>query len=86
MSKSNITHNYPLITVKWYDHWSTAVNEPYTREEVEAMARRVVRETSGYLVYEDRFVIGVAGTLEEDETMTEISFFMKRSILKRSDK
>ena len=81
-----MTHDYKLITVRWYDHWSTETNIPYTVEEVKQMARRVVRETSGYLVYEDRFVIGVAGTIEEDDTMTEINWFMKRAILNRSDK
>jgi hypothetical protein len=50
------------------------------------MARRVIRETSGYLVHEDRFVIGIAGTIEEDGTMCEINWFMKRAILHRSDK
>ena len=79
-------HTYPLITVKWYDHWCTEPNDPYTVEEVKAMARRVVRETSGYLIHEDRFVIGVAGTIEEDGTMWEINWFMKRAILNRSDK
>lgn len=86
MSKLSIQHDYPLITVKWYDHWCTGVNDPYTVEEVKEMARRVIRETSGYLIHEDRFVIGVAGTIEEDGTLTEINWFMKRAILHRSDK
>ncbi len=82
----SIDHDYKLITVRWYDHWCTGANDSYTVEEVKAMARRVVRETSGYLIYEDRFLIGVAGTVEEDETLCEINWFMKRAILTRSDK
>ena len=80
-----MNHEYKLITVRWYDHWVTGANESFTVEEVKNMARRVVRETSGYLVHEDRFVIGIAGTIEEDGTMCEINWFMKRAILSRSD-
>ncbi len=76
----------PIITVKWYDHWMSEINVCFTDEEIKAMARRVVRETTGYLVYEDRFVIGVAGTVEEDNTKSDINWFMKRAILSRSDK
>lgn len=82
----SIDHDYPLITVRWYDHWCTPSNTSYELEEVKRMARRVIRETSGYLIHEDRYVIAVAGTIEEDETICEINYFMKRAILSRSDK
>jgi len=84
-------HRFPKITVEWADHWSTETNQPYTQQEIDAMARAVIRETNGYLVYEDpprkkHGVIGVAGTIEEDGQATEITFFMRSAILHRSDR
>lgn len=85
VKKPTLDHGYPLVTVRWYDHWCTEPNDTFTVEEVKEMARRVIRESSGYLVHEDRFVVGIAGTIEEDGTMCEINWFMKRAILSRSD-
>lgn len=79
-------HNFPLITVEWADHWATETNKPYTVEEIADMAKAVVRETTGYLVYEGKRVLGIASTIEEDGSATEINFFMKRAIISRSDK
>ena len=79
-------HTFPRITIQWGDHWCTEQNEPYSLEEIERMARAVIRETSGYLVYEGKRVLAVAGTIEENGDATEINFFMKRAIINRSDK
>jgi len=81
-----IKHEFPLITVKWGDHFCTGTNEPHELKDIIKMAKPAIRETSGYLVYENKRMLAIAGTIEEDGTVTEVNFFIKRAILSRSDK
>jgi len=55
-------------------------------EVVEAAKKPIIRETGGYLVHENKRVIVLAGTIEQDGTLTECNFLMKKLIIKRSDK
>lgn len=70
------------VNVVWADHFGLEINEPYELEEIEERLKPCIRETIGYLVAENRRVIAVAGTKEEDGTWTEVNFFMKRCVMK----
>lgn len=85
MAKKQIEHGYPYVAVTWYDHWATGTNDPKTVEQVIDDAVPVIRETGGYLVYENEDVVALAGTIEEDYTVTEINVLFKLGILSRSD-
>ena len=87
MAKKQIKHDYKYISVEWADHWATGTNEPFELEKLAEMAKKpIIRETGGFLVHENKRVIVLAGTVEEDGTLTECNFLMKRLILNRSDK
>jgi len=77
---------HPIVTIKWYDHWATGTNDSYSLEEVRDMAKRVIRTTSGHLVYENKYLVVICSTIEEDDSVTECNFIFKRGILSRSDK
>jgi len=82
---TKIKHNFPSIVVEWADHYSTPINESYSVEDVEKMLKPFIRVTKGYLVGENRRVIAVASTLEEDGSVTDIDILMKRAIISRED-
>jgi hypothetical protein len=87
MAKKKIIHDYPFVGIEWADHWATGTNDPYTLEKLTELAKEpIIRETGGYLVHENKRVIVLCGTIEEDGTLTECNFLMKRLIINRSDK
>jgi len=87
MAKKQIPNIYPWIDVEWADHWASGTNDPLTLDAIVEMAKRpILRLTGGYKVHENRRVIVLAGTIEQDGTITECNFLMKRLIINRSDK
>ena len=80
--------DFPRITVKWADHYFVA--EDMTLEEIEDQCSKpLIGRYSGYLVFENKRMIAVAGNLWEEDTEDAIGptmCIMKRSIVYRSDK
>jgi len=81
-----LKHDFPILTVLWLDHSGSETNQPYSLEDIVDMCKPTERETTGYLVLETKQCLAVANTIEEDGTVTEIDFIIKRLIKKRSDK
>ena len=79
-------HTYPNIIVRWADHFGTHTNESYELEDIIGMMKPCIRETTGYLVAENKRVLAIAGTIEEDGSVTDVNFLMKRGVIYRSDK
>lgn len=81
-----IQHDFPLIEVEWADHYSEFDDGHTLDEVIEMVNTPCVRQSSGYLIAENKRQIAIAGTVEEDGTYSEIFVCMKRSILYRSDR
>jgi len=84
--KKKINHEYPLISITWADHYSE-FDDGFTLDEIKKLLDTpCIRETGGYLVGENKRQIAIAGTIEEDGTMSEVFICMKKAIIHRSDK
>lgn len=81
-------HNYPVITVKWADHFFC--EQDMTLEEIQVAGKdALIGEYSGYLVDENQRMIAIASNIWEDDHESSISptmFIMKRAIVYRSDR
>lgn len=74
---------YKEIDIKWEDHWfeDTCVT-PESIKNVKPM----VHSTRGYLLHENRRMLCVAHTVQEDGQGCEVTYIMKKNIKYRSDK
>lgn len=72
----------PRVTVTWADHYSE-YEQGFSLEDVEKMIKTpCIRKSTGYLLpIKDRRQIAIAGTIEEDETVSEIFICMKKAII-----
>ena len=81
-------NKYPLITVKWADHFFCS--EDMTLDEIkESGAKPLIGKYSGHLVFENKRMIVLASNLWEEDTDDAIGptmYIMKKSIVYRSDK
>jgi len=81
-------HNYPLISVKWADHFFC--EQDMTLKEIEETnSDPLIGEYSGFLVAENQRMIAIASNIWEDDIEEAISptmYIMKRAIIYRSDK
>lgn len=82
MARKKDADGFKLVKVTWADHFATETNMPYTVEELIAKLVPCVRITIGYLTAENRRVMAVSGTKEEDGSFTETTFLMKRCVIK----
>ena len=80
--------NYPLVTVKWADHFFC--EEDLSLEDIKKEAKGpLIGVYSGYLVFENRRMLVLASNIWESEQTESISptmYIMKKSIVSRSDK
>ena len=72
----------PRVTVTWADHYSE-YDQGYSMEDIKKLvATPCIRKTTGYLLpVTNRRQIAIAGTIEEDGTVSEIFICMKRAII-----
>lgn len=82
MPKDNFPHKFPEVTVTWADHWSD-YGQGFSIEDVEEKLRDYcIRKTKGWLIGQNKRQIAVAGTIEEDGTVSEFFVCMKKAIIK----
>ncbi len=72
---------YKRVSITWADHYYD--EEPVTLEEVQKNLKAMTRITSGFLIAENKRVIAIASTIDEDGTFSEVNYLMKRAILSR---
>ncbi len=81
-------HPYPLITVRWADHFFCEDN--MTLAEIIARNKvPTIGEYTGYLITESKRSIALASNVWEDDPKTDIfptMYIMKAAITYRSDK
>jgi hypothetical protein len=78
---AKLKHGFPRATLTWADHFSD-FEDGYSIEDIEKMMKKpAIRETSGYLVGENKRMVALAGTIEEDGTCSEIFLCMRKCIL-----
>lgn len=81
-------NKYPLITVRWADHFFC--EEDLSLEDIKKEAKGpLIGEYSGYLVEENNRMIVLASNIWTDDQEASISptmYIMKRAIVFRSDK
>ena len=84
----HMASKYPLITVKWADHFFC--EEDLSLEDIKKEAKGpLVGEYSGYLVEENSRMIVLASNVwvgDEEESISPTMYIMKRAIVFRSDK
>lgn len=86
------SEDYPLITVRWADHWQDEGD--YTLEEIKKKATPCIGKWRGALIFENKQMIVMGGNGwepredldENEETFSEPMYIMKRSIIYRSDR
>ena len=85
---ANISDKYPVIRVKWADHW----HEPgeYTLEHILNNLDAFYGSFSGHLVGENKQMVCICANVwdgeEGEENFSDPMFIMKRAIVYRSDK
>jgi len=83
-----VKHKYPLITVRWADHFFC--EEDLSLQDIKKEAAGpLIGEYSGYLVEENKRMIVLASNIWEEDIEASISptmYIMKKSIVFRSDK
>ena len=81
-------HKYPLITVKWADHFFC--EEDMTLSEIQDTNKEpLIGVYSGFLVDENQRMMAIASNIWEDDHEASISptmYIMKRAIVYRSDR
>ena len=79
---------YPLITVRWADHFFC--EEDMSLEEIRKEAKGpLIGEYSGFLVDENNRMIVLASNVwvgDEEESISPTMYIMKKAITYRSDK
>lgn len=73
---------YPEISLRWTDHWfdDTCV----LPSELDKM-KPMTHTTHGFLLAENKTMIAVAATIQEDQRGCEVTYIMKKNIVSRSD-
>ena len=81
-------HKYPLITIRWADHFFHS--EDLDLEEIIKKAKEpIVGEYTGYKVHESKQIVVLASNIWEETPTEGISptmYIMKKAIVFRSDK
>lgn len=77
-----VKHKYPKVTITWGDHWATHTNAAVDPEEIPGMLKPVLRETTGYLVGKNKECLAIAGTIESDGSVCEVTILMRNAIKK----
>lgn len=74
--------NAPRVTVTWADHWSD-YEDGFSMEDIQEMvAKPCIRKTTGHLLpVSSKRQIAIAGTIEEDGTVSEVFICMKKAII-----
>ena len=72
----------PRVTVTWADHYSE-YEQGFTLDKVKKMVETLcIRKTTGYLLpVGNRRQIAIAGTIEDDGTVSEIFICMKKAVM-----
>ena len=70
------------VNVVWADHFSTDPHTGYDLEEISNLSKPCIRETPGFFILEKRQTITIADTKEDDGTFTELTVFMKKSVIR----
>lgn len=65
----------PVVVVEWIDARDLAESCPYDAERIAAVATLVRRETSGFLVYQDKNRTVLAHDYDADEDPPEVGNF-----------
>lgn len=73
---------YPEITVRWTDHWFS--DECVLPSDLSKM-KPMTHTTHGFLFAENKIMIAVAATVQEDKQGCEVTYIMKKNIVSRSD-
>ena len=76
--------DYPLISVKWADHWNETGD--FTVEEIKNKAKPYYGEYAGYLVEENKQMIVLCSNIWENGEVSDPMYLLKRCIVSRSDK
>lgn len=81
-------NKYPLITVKWADHWIDYGD--HSLEHIKNNLTPYMGNYSGHLVGESKQMIAICANVWEGEdgeaNFSDPMFIMKRGIMYRSDK
>jgi len=83
---------YPVITVRWADHWQDEGD--FTLSEIKGKAKPYIGEWTGRLILDTKQMIVLGGNKwearpdngEDEDTWSEPMYIMKKSIIYRSDK
>jgi len=75
---------YPLITVKWADHWVDYGD--HDLKDVVDKAKAFTGDFAGHLVFENQRVVILCSNVWEDGTVSDPMYIMKRAIISRSDR
>jgi len=75
---------YPLIKVKWADHWHETGD--FTPDEIKGKAKPYHGEYAGYLVEDNKQMIVLCSNVWENGEVSDPMYIMKRAIVWRSDR
>lgn len=79
---------YPIITVKWADHFFCE-EDMSLKEIIKEAKGPLIGIYTGHLVYENKRMLVLASNIweaDQDESISPTMYIMKKSIVSRSDK
>lgn len=76
---------YPIVEVKWDDHFFD-VEDTTLKEIIKEATQPYVGTYIGYLVYENDVMLVLCSNVWADDTLSCPMYIMKRAISYRSDK
>jgi len=76
--------SYPLIRVKWADHWHETGD--FSIEDIKKNAKPYHGEYAGYLVCETKQIVVLCSNVWENGDVSDSMYIMKRAIIWRSDR
>lgn len=74
-------HSYPRVTIRWADHFIH--NGDYAKEDIkDLLSKPFIGEYTGYLVFQNKRIIGIASNIWDDESVSDLMGIMKKAIIK----